>query len=175
MAKTSLELLREYVDLVEKQEEMIDDWCSSCYGEDPEMSTCSVCKGTGTNPYRKVVPPSKEDQKAWKKFKVRESRDFINQKGVPQFTLIDRDELKSFLIKRGFVGEFDEDGSGDFERPNGLSVRIDAEHDSWEIWSPASGKIPHPQFAQGRGEKSLMKALAKLKLLSKIAEPANMP
>ena len=74
MAKTSLELLREYVTLVEKQEDMIDDWCDSCYGEDPEMSSCSVCKGTGTNPYRKVVPPTKDDQKAWKKFKVREER-----------------------------------------------------------------------------------------------------
>lgn len=49
----------EYPQPIQAREETADDWCSSCYGKNPQMKDCHKCKGTGTNPERKVRLVSK--------------------------------------------------------------------------------------------------------------------
>lgn len=47
--------------MVTGSDELVDDWCGSCLGEDPQMSNCQECKGTGVNPARKVHSSSFSD------------------------------------------------------------------------------------------------------------------
>ena len=50
-------------------DDLIDDWCGDCYGEDPSRQTCKKCQGTGINSNRKVKKPTLKDKEEWRKLK----------------------------------------------------------------------------------------------------------
>lgn len=50
---------------INESTDLVDDWCSNCYGENPEMKNCRACKGTGINSARKVKPTTKTDAADW--------------------------------------------------------------------------------------------------------------
>jgi hypothetical protein len=67
-----------------RKEEFVDDWCGSCYGEEPGMSDCEVCGGTGTNPKRKVRPDSRTIEQREKASSEKIATDIVSKQTLEQ-------------------------------------------------------------------------------------------
>jgi hypothetical protein len=154
MKKSAVELLKEYRSIIEKTEELVDDWCGDCYGENPQMSHCQTCKGTGTNPNRKVRPTNKK--------KVEEGRFDVNVKGMPRFTMVDRTAINNFLTKRGFI-DTTEPNETDVTTyvANNLNLKIHLYTDD-DFWTIEDTNQSDDILDDGTGIRNLSNAVSKL-------------
>jgi hypothetical protein len=64
LARTHNFVDADFIDEIAKaagfKEELVEDWCPQCYGEEPDVTDCSHCGGNGTDPKgRKVKPDSR--------------------------------------------------------------------------------------------------------------------